>query len=150
MMPQDEAMYAIRARWMLESEDWITPQSWGELVYEKTPGAYWWLGLTYKIFGISEFSSRLPAQIACVISIILTYKIAKILLNSQRLAWLSSAILGVSFLWLQGSRLTTANIPTICVTLLSVWCLLESELHYKYSYFWNFAAGFSIGMGIMR
>jgi 4-amino-4-deoxy-L-arabinose transferase-like glycosyltransferase len=149
MMPQDEAMYGIRARWMLESGDWITPQSWGELVYEKTPGPYWWLGSVYKLFGISEVSSRLPAQIACVFTIILTYEIAKILLSSKRLAWLSAAILGVSFLWLQASRLTTANIPTMCVALLGIWCLLKSESPRKSRFDWNFAAGFSIGIGFL-
>jgi 4-amino-4-deoxy-L-arabinose transferase-like glycosyltransferase len=149
MMPQDEAMYGIRARLMLESGDWITPQSWGELVYEKTPGPYWWLGLVYKLFGISEVSSRLPAQIACVFSIILTYEIAKILLGSKRLAWLSAAILGVSFLWLQGSRLTTANIPTMCAALLGIWCLLKAESPGKSRFYWSFAAGFSVGIGFL-
>src|SRR5690242_1869341 len=97
LMPYDEAVYTIRARWMLESGDWLTPQSWGELVYEKTPGPYWWLAFVYKIFGITEATSRLPAQIACIFSLLLVYEIAVMLLN-KRIAYLASAILGVSFL----------------------------------------------------
>jgi 4-amino-4-deoxy-L-arabinose transferase-like glycosyltransferase len=148
LMPQDEAMYAVRARWMLESGDWITPQSWGELVYEKTPGFYWLLAAFYKIFGINEVTSRLPAQIACIFSLLLTYEIAVILLN-QRIAWLASAILGVSFLWLQSSRLATANTVTICVALLGFYCLLKAELNLKYHFYWSFGAGFSFALGFL-
>lgn len=148
LMPHDEAMYAVRSRWMLESGDWITPQSWGELVYEKTPGFYWLLGCVYKIFGISEFISRLPAQIACVFTILLTYEIAVILLN-RRIAWLASAILSVSFLWLQSSRLATANVVTICLAFFGLYCLLKSELNPKYRFYWSFGTGFSFALGFL-
>jgi 4-amino-4-deoxy-L-arabinose transferase-like glycosyltransferase len=148
LMPHDEAMYAVRSRWLLESGDWITPQSWGELVYEKTPGPYWWLAFVYTIFGISEPTSRLPAQIACIFSLLLTYEIGTILLN-KRIAYLASAILGVSLLWLQGSRLATANIVTNCVILLTLWCLLRAELHPKYKYYWGFATGLNFGLSFL-
>jgi 4-amino-4-deoxy-L-arabinose transferase-like glycosyltransferase len=148
LMPQDEAMYGIRARWMVESGDWLTPQSWGELVYEKTPGPYWWLASVYTLLGISEVTSRLPAQLGCIFSLFLTYEIATILLN-RRIALLSSAILSVSLLWLQASRLTTANMVTICIILLGIWCLLKAELHHKYRYYWGFGAGFSFGFGFL-
>ena len=141
-------MYAVRARWMLESGDWITPQSWGELVYEKTPGFYWLLASVYRIFGINEVTSRLPAQIACIFSLLLTYEIAVILLN-RRIAWLASAILSVSFLWLQSSRLATANTVTISIALLGFYCLLKAELNPKYRFYWSFSAGFSFALGFL-
>lgn len=147
-MPQDEAVYGVRARWMLESGDWVTPQSWDELVYEKTPGPYWWLAASYTLFGISEVTSRLPNLLASILSALLTYEIGAILLN-RRIAWLASAILSVSFLWTQGSRLATANIPMVSVALLGVWCLLKAELHPKYRSFWGAAAGMSFGLGFL-
>ncbi|MEB3181675.1 MAG: glycosyltransferase family 39 protein [Nostocaceae cyanobacterium] len=147
-MPQDEAMYAVRARWMLESGDWLTPQSWGELVYEKTPGPYWILAFFYTLFGISEATSRLPAQIACIISLLLTYEIGAIFFN-RRIAWLGATILGVSFLWLQSSRLATANILMISMMLLGIWCLLKAELHPKHPCSWSYVAGLSFGLGFL-
>lgn len=148
LMPYDEAVYAVRARWMLESGDWLTPQSWGELVYEKTPGPYWWLAFVYQIFGISEVTSRLPAQIACIFSLLLTYEIARMLLN-QRIACLASAILGVSFLWLQSGRLANANMVTLCIAFLGVCCLLKAEFHPKYRAYWSFVAGLSFALGLL-
>lgn len=148
LMPQDEAVYCIRARWMLESGDWVTPQAWGELVYEKTPGPYWLIASSYSLFGISEATSRLPSFLACILSLFLTYEIGVVLLN-RRIAWLGSVILGVSLLWLQGSRLATANIPMISMALLGVWCLLKAELHPKYRFYWSGAAGLSFGLGFL-
>lgn len=146
LMPQDEAVYAVRARWMLESSDWVTPQSWGELVYEKTPGFYWLLAAAYTLFGINEATSRLPSLICGILSVLLTYEIAVILLN-RRVAWLAAAILSVSFLWVQGSRLATANIPMISMALLGIWCLLKAEL--KPRFYWSAAAGLSFGLGFL-
>lgn len=148
LMPQDEAVYAVRARWMLESGDWLTPQAWGELVYEKTPGPYWLIASSYRLFGISEATSRLPSSLAGILSLILTYEIGVILLN-KRVAWLASAILGVSWLWLQGSRLATANIPMVSMALLGIWCLLRAELHPQYRSYWSAAAGLSFGLGFL-
>ena len=148
LMPQDEAVYCVRARWMLETGDWVTPQAWGELVYEKTPGPYWLIASSYRLFGISEATSRLPSFLACILSLFLTYEISVILLN-RRIAWLGSVILGISLLWLQGSRLATANIPMISMALLGIWCLLKAELHPKYRFCWSGAAGLSFGLGFL-
>ncbi len=148
LMPQDEAMYSVRARWMVESGDWLTPQSWGELVYEKTPGTYWLIAFCYKLFGVSDIASRLPAQLACILSTFLTYKIAVILLKREQIARFAAAILSVSYLWLQGSRLATANISMISMGLLGIWCLLHANQS-RYFSRWCFAAGLSFGLGFL-
>lgn len=148
LIAHDETTYAVRSRWMLESGDWLTPQSWSELAYEKTPGFYWILASIYTIFGISEVTSRMPSQIASVFSIFLVYEITGMLLN-KRIAWLSSAILSVSFLWLQVSRLVAPDIITICIALFGIFCLLQSELYSKYRYYWGFSTGLSVGLGFL-
>ena len=148
LIAHDETTYAVRSRWMLESGDWLTPQSWSELAYEKTPGFYWILASIYTIFGISEVTSRIPSQIASVFSIFLVYEITGMLLN-KRIAWLSSAILSVSFLWLQVSRLVAPDIITICIALFGIFCLLQSELYSKYRYYWGFSTGLSVGLGFL-
>ncbi|UUO16229.1 ArnT family glycosyltransferase [Dolichospermum heterosporum] len=144
----DETTYAVRSRWMLESGDWLTPQSWSELAYEKTPGFYWILASIYTIFGISEVTSRLPSQIASIISIFLVYEIAAMLLN-KRIAWLSSAILAGSFLWLQVSRLVAPDIITICIALFGIFCLLKAGLNSRYGRYWILGTGLSIGLGFL-
>ncbi|MFM7372495.1 MAG: hypothetical protein ACKO2Z_32875, partial [Sphaerospermopsis kisseleviana] len=35
LLAYDEAYYAIQARWMLETQDWLTPQWWGTPIYDR-------------------------------------------------------------------------------------------------------------------
>ncbi|MTJ55255.1 glycosyltransferase family 39 protein [Anabaena sp. UHCC 0253] len=148
LIAHDETTYAVRSRWMLESGDWLTPQSWSELAYEKTPGFYWILASIYTMFGINEVTSRIPSQVASVMSIFLVYQITTMLLN-KRIAWLAGAILSVSFIWLQVSRLVAPDIITICIALFGIFCLIKSELQPKYRYYWGFGTGLSLGLGFL-
>src|SRR5258706_15128653 len=54
----DEARYAQVAREMLERGDWITPTLGGFNWFEKPPLLYWLEVVSYKVFGINEFSAR--------------------------------------------------------------------------------------------
>ncbi|MBD6615876.1 glycosyltransferase family 39 protein [Komarekiella sp. 'clone 1'] len=145
LMAHDEGLYAWRARQMLDSGDWIAP--WGN-AHHKTPGPYWLIAVSYKLFGISEASGRIPTMIAAIFSLLLIYEIGKILLG-KKVAWLAGAILSVEFLWLQYCRLGTPDLPMILLVLLAIWSLLKAELHPKYYYFWSFLAGLSLGLGFL-
>ncbi|MBN3895474.1 MAG: glycosyltransferase family 39 protein [Nostoc sp. NOS(2021)] len=144
-MAHDEGLYASRARLMFDSGNWITP--W-EKAHHKTPGPYWLIASSYKLFGISDASARLPSMIAGIFSLWLVYEIGKIMLG-KKLARLAAAILSVEFLWLQYSRLSTPDIPMVLLVLLAIWSLIKTELHPKYRYFWSFLAGLSLGLGFL-
>lgn len=145
LMAHDEGLYASRARLMFDSGNWIDP--W-ERAHHKTPGPYWLIASFYKLFGISDTSARLPSMIAGIFSLWLVYEIGKILLG-KKLAWLAAAILSVEFLWLQYCRLSTPDVPMIFLVLLAILCLIKTELHPKYRYFWSFIAGLSLGLGFL-
>src|SRR5215210_893945 len=59
----DEARYAQVAREMLDRGDWITPTLGGFNWFEKPPLLYWLEIVSYNVFGISEFASRLGPAI---------------------------------------------------------------------------------------
>jgi 4-amino-4-deoxy-L-arabinose transferase-like glycosyltransferase len=145
LMAHDEGLYAWRSRVMFESGDWINP--WSE-PHHKTPGPYWLIASSYKLFGISDLSVRLPSMIAGILSILLLYEIGKIILG-KKVAWLAAAILSVEFLWLQYCRLGTPDVPMICLVLLAIWSFLKAELHPKYRSFYRFLAGLSFGLGFL-
>lgn len=145
LMAHDEGLYAWRSRVMFESGDWINP--WSE-PHHKTPGPYWLIASSYKLFGISDASVRLPSMIAGILSILLLYEIAKIILN-KKVAWLAAAILSVEFLWLQYCRLGTPDVPMICLVLLAIWSFIKAELHPKSRSFYCFIAGLSFGLGFL-
>lgn len=145
LMAHDEGLYAWRSRLMLESGDWIHPWS---VPHHKTPGYYWLIASSYTVFGMNEFSVRLPSMIFGICSIILIYEIGKIILN-QKVAWLAAAILSVEFLWLQYCRLGTPDVPMIFLVLLAIFGLLKAELNSSDRYIYGLIVGLSFGLGFL-
>ncbi|MDZ8051258.1 MAG: ArnT family glycosyltransferase [Aulosira sp. ZfuVER01] len=145
LIAHDEGYYAGRARQMFESGDWIAP--WGN-AHHKTPGPYWLIASFYRLFGVSEFSARLPSAIAGIFCLLTLYEIGKILLG-QRIAWLAATILSVEFLWLQSCRLAAPDIPMILLVLLAILSFLKAEINPKQSSYWLFIAGLSFGLGFL-
>ena len=81
LMGPDEPRYAWIARDMMESGDWITPRLYGSPWFEKPPLYYWGAALSFKLFGVSETSARLPGAIAA-------------LMATLALAWLAWRVYG--------------------------------------------------------
>jgi len=64
----DEPRYASIARDMAESGDWITPRLYGQPWFEKPPLYYWSAALSFKLFGVSEVSARLPSAVFALLA----------------------------------------------------------------------------------
>lgn len=145
LMAHDEGLYANRARLMFESRDWIHP--WTD-PHHKTPGPYWLLAISYTLFGVHEFSVRLPNLLLGCGCLLCFYEIGKIIVH-PRVAGLATAILSVEFLWLQYCRLGTPDVPMIFLLLVAIWALLQAELHPQHRYRYGLLAGLSFGLGFL-
>ena len=77
-----EARYALVAREMLETGDWITPRFNHARFYEKPPLTYWSVAAAYRLFGYTEFASRLPSALAYVGTVGVTFLLALELVGS--------------------------------------------------------------------
>ena len=66
---QDEAAYAGFARNMINSGNWLVPDFMWSDIHRKTPLHFWNIAISYKLFGVNEFSVRFPATM----SILATY-----------------------------------------------------------------------------
>lgn len=73
----DEALNAEAGREMLEAGTWIIPTFNFELRTAKPVMLYWWQRGSYSVFGVSEWSARLPSVLAGVGSLLLTYLLAR-------------------------------------------------------------------------
>ncbi|MEQ1473116.1 MAG: glycosyltransferase family 39 protein [Candidatus Acidiferrum sp.] len=59
----DEPRYAWIAREMAETGDWVTPRLYGKPWFEKPILYYWSAALSFKLFGVSEVTARLPSAL---------------------------------------------------------------------------------------
>ena len=53
-----ESNYALTAKEMLQTGDWVSPQIYGHYWYDKPIFFYWLTALGFKLFGFTEFGAR--------------------------------------------------------------------------------------------
>ena len=123
LLPWDEGLYMSRSRLFLEQKEAWVPFA---EAHHKTPGHYWIVALSMRLFGVSDVAARFPFILLALLSAWLVYKIGSLLL-SRRAGAMASLILGTSYLWAVHSRTISPNIAYISFFLGGV-LLLAQEL----------------------
>src|SRR6266542_7153472 len=77
-----EARYALVAREILESGDWIQPHFNHVRYDEKPPLTYWCVAASCRLFGFTEFASRLPSALAYIGTVLVTFLLASELVGN--------------------------------------------------------------------
>jgi len=77
LLPPDEPKYAYASYKMLESGDFITPVFNDEPRFDKPPLIYWFIALSYRLFGVSDWAARIPSIISMFGVIIFIYLFCK-------------------------------------------------------------------------
>lgn len=111
----DEGWYASIARNIVNTGEWIDLHWNGKPYFDHPPFGFWLMAVSYKLFGINEFSTRLPSGIAGVLSIGFLFLLVNKLFNSKNLAFIASIILGTS-VWFV-IRVRSGNLDAVLVLL---------------------------------
>jgi len=72
-----DTIHAEAAREMLLRHDWFTLYTNGLRYLEKAPLMYWGLAASYEIFGISDWSTRLPLMLGVLALVLSTYGLGR-------------------------------------------------------------------------
>lgn len=91
-----ESLYALTAKEMVLSGDWISPQVFGSFWYDKPPFMYWLLSASYSVFGFSNFASRLPAAFCGALSVSFMAWYVRRILNDETAAVWAAAFLATA------------------------------------------------------
>ena len=121
LVAHDESLYANRAKLIIDTNNWFTPF---EKAHHKTIGSYWLIASSFKIFGINEFSARLPSYIFSILSLFVLFKIVKNI-SSFEIGLISIFTLSSSFLWFSYSKYCSPDTLYIFFNLISVLYLLK-------------------------
>src|SRR5215470_519575 len=70
-----DSVHAEAAREMLLRHDWVTLYTNGLRYLEKAPLMYWSLAVSYEVFGISDWSTRLPLMLGLLALVLATYRL---------------------------------------------------------------------------
>ena len=104
----DEAKNAQCAREMLQRGDLVVPTFNGELRVDKPPLHYFFMMLSYKLFGVNEFAARFFSVVMGLLTILVTYTYTKRLFD-QLTAFCACLILACSTQFLFEFRLSVPD-----------------------------------------
>jgi 4-amino-4-deoxy-L-arabinose transferase-like glycosyltransferase len=117
----DEGRNAEKAREILLLGDWVTPHQNFLPTLDKPIFFYWLVALSFKIFGIAEWSARLPSVLAAIGCLLLVYRLARIQWGTWEALWSCLVLVtGVEFLVL--SRIVIFDMT---LTLFITWALMS-------------------------
>jgi len=117
-----DTIHAEAAREMLLRHDWVTMYTNGLRYLEKAPLIYWGLATSYELFGISDWSTRLPLVLGLLALVLATY-------------WLGGYAFGERGGFLSGVVLVTSIGPYIFARFLIPDALVALWLTISYFFF---------------
>src|SRR5207302_6799521 len=72
-----DTIHAEAAREMVLRHDWVTLYTDGIRYLEKAPLMYWAVAASYEIFGVSDWSTRLPLMLGVLALLLVSYAVGK-------------------------------------------------------------------------
>ena len=124
LLDDADSTHAEAAREMVVSGDYVTLHINGVRYLEKAPLPYWLVAFSYKIFGVNEFSTRLPMVLSVMLLGVLAF------CWGRRRVWRADRHLcGVVRLYLRGRVFVHASFDSGCAAKFAdcVGCVLFSD-----------------------
>src|SRR3954465_1883519 len=145
--PADEPRFALIAREMVHTGEWLFPRIGGDLYPDKPPVYFWLLSVCYFLTGSLRASFLIPAFVgACTIAG-LVYDLGRRI--AGRAAGVAAAVMLVSsvqfLMTMRGAQID----PVLCAfTTLSLYGLLR-HLLFGPAWGWYFVGGVFAGVGVV-
>ena len=83
LLDDADTVHAEAAREMVQRHDWVTLYANGIRYLEKAPLMYWGVAASYTLFGVSEWSTRLPLMLGVLAMILSTYGLGRWAFGSE-------------------------------------------------------------------
>src|SRR3989454_4937883 len=117
---RDEGSNAEAAREMVESGDWLTPTLNGTPRFAKPILIYWLIACSYLVFGVSEFTARLPSALFGTLFVLMQYAFATRLLGPT-VGFRAALMLLLNFEVLAIGRMVLTDMVLVFFTTLSIF-----------------------------
>lgn len=131
------------SRTPIGSDGWLYPTSGGESYLNKPPLMHWLIALTYRLFGVNEWTSRLPGAILTAISVPLLYSIGREIFPQRTTAIFASLVYLTMLPVVRHGRLAMLDGAVLCFFVLTILCVLRSRRNLRY------CLGVGIGLGLI-
>ena len=143
LIAHDEGLYARRAKLISDSGDWLSPFA---SPHHKTVGSYWAIAISLKLFGISDWASRLPSIVAGYISTVLFYLTALRYFKPLNCLVASLSLMAMP-IYFQSLRTAGPDMILIALIMAQVYFLTSAIDASRRTFFWKILCfGFCISL----
>jgi 4-amino-4-deoxy-L-arabinose transferase-like glycosyltransferase len=149
LMDDVDAVQAQIARNMLQSGDWVTAHLDGVKYLEKSPLKYWMIGISFQLFGVSDWASRVPIALSGILLCFLVARMARWSMGEKAGLYAGLSLAVSAGLWL----FTRVLIPDVVLTLsiaFALWSFIraldDEATHWRA---WALASWAAIGTGML-
>ncbi len=120
LMEPDEGRYSAIPSAMNATGDYVTPRLKASVYFEKPPLAYWATAIFFRIFGESEFSSRLFTALCAWGCILLVYRMG-VFFHDARTGLYAAAVLTTFLFHVAIGRINILDMPLAFMVCLAIW-----------------------------
>lgn len=145
--PADEPRFAVLARDMVLTGDWLFPRVGGDLYQDKPPLYFWMLALGYFITGSVRWSFLIPSLLAACGSVVLVYDLVR-RLSGRQAALLASLLMVFTVQFVIVTRAAQIDGTLFFFVTLSLYGLLR-HLLLGPAWRWYFIGGLAAGLGVI-
>ena len=143
-----ESLYAEIAREMVVRGDWLTPHLNSTRYLDKPPLFYWLIAISYAVFGVSEFSARLPIALTGLGGVLVTWGIGRHLFDGRSGA-LAGLVLTTSVGYFVFSRQLLPDMVFAYFTTLSFYGFLRTGEADRARELWSLLAYLCLALAVM-
>lgn len=150
LLDKDEPRYCGAALEMIENNNWIVPKFNFQDRFDKPALFYWMIAASYKVFGINDFTSRLPSALCAVFLVLFTWYTAKKIFGKNT-GFLSAVILATSVEFILLGRRAATDMALCLFFSGSLYSILLSYYikDIKIKIFWTILAGIFSGLSVL-
>jgi 4-amino-4-deoxy-L-arabinose transferase-like glycosyltransferase len=138
----DEGTYAIVAREIYRTGNWLYPTLQGEPFLLKPPLMQWLIACCYHIGGVQEFTTRFPGAVLTALGVPLLYLVGRLVFQESLPALFAALVYLTMLPVVRHGRLAMLDGMTISFFLLLLFCLLQARHNRKYA----LGIGFCLGL----
>jgi 4-amino-4-deoxy-L-arabinose transferase-like glycosyltransferase len=149
LMDDVDSVQAVIARNMLRSGDWITPHINGIAYLEKPPFKYWLMAASFGVFGVHDWSARLPVALAAILLCFSTARMARWAFDAKVGLYAGLVMSSCVGLFLFTRMMISDGMLSLSI-LAGLWCfLVMMEPQQRDPRRWAMAMGLCFGLGAL-
>ncbi len=145
--PADEPRFALVAKEMVDTGQWLFPSRGGEFYPDKPPVFMWSIAVFYWLTGSINIAFLLPSALCGFITLFAIYDITRRLWDNQT-GMIAGLTLLVSIQFVLQAKTAQIDAMVCCWITLGCYCLLRFLL-LNHQWKWYLAAFFFMGLGVI-